>query len=209
MSVIILLWSYYNSKNINRKDQSNCFAIKSALSHYIITGLNLTFKEIKSKTKSILTELDDYCSLEGNYKCFREEIKNIKKNEFFVPYLGTLLRDFTFFEENGKYLVQGNMINFDKIEKVQNSLDNFFKYKDVVDHVKMEENEELKFFENLETQTESELETLANQLEPEFKLRLLQQKEKRYTKIDNKYFVNEFKRGSCLINNKTMKISLK
>ena len=193
----------------NRKDQSNCFAIKSALSHYIITGLNLTFKEIKSKTKSILTELDDYCSLEGNYKCFREEIKNIKKNEFFVPYLGTLLRDFTFFEENGKYLVQGNMINFDKIEKVQNSLDNFFKYKDVVDHVKMEENEELKFFENLETQTESELETLANQLEPEFKLRLLQQKEKRYTKIDNKYFVNEFKRGSCLINNKTMKISLK
>ena len=193
----------------SRKDQSNCFAIKSALSHYIITGLNLTLKEIKSKTKLILSELDDYCSLEGNYKNFREEIKNIKKNEFFVPYLGILLRDFTFFEENGKYLVQGNLINFDKIEKVQNSLDNFFKYKDAVDSVKMEENDELKFFENLETKTELELETLANQLEPEFKLKLIQQKEKRLTQIDNKYFLNEFKRGSCLLNNKTMKISLK
>ena len=194
----------------NRKDQSNCFAIKSAMSHYIITGLNLTLKEIKAKTKSILNELDGYCSLEGNYKNFREEIKNINKNEFYVPYLGLLLRDFTFFEENGKYLIQGNLINFDKIEKVQNSLDNFFKYKEAADHVKVEDNDELNFFANLETKSESELETLANQLEPEFKLRPLQQKEKRLTQIDNKYFMNEFKRGSCLLNNtKTMKISLK
>ena len=192
----------------NKRDQTNCFAIKSALSHYIITGLNLTFKEIKTKTRLILNELDDYCSLEGNYKTFREEIKNTKRKDFFVPYLGILLRDFTFFEENGKYLIQGNMINLDKIEKVQNSLDNFFKYKDS-DPPKLEDNDELKFFENLETKTELELETLANQLEPEFKLRILQQKEKRLTQIDNKYFLNEFKRGSCLLNNKTMKISLK
>ena len=192
----------------NKRDQTNCFAIKSALSHYIITGLNLTFKEIKTKTRLILNELDDYCSLEGNYKTFREEIKNTKRKDFFVPYLGILLRDFTFFEENGKYLIQGNMINLDKIEKVQNSLDNFFKYKGS-DPQKLEDNDELTFFENLETKTELELETLANQLEPEFKLRILQQKEKRLTQIDNKYFLNEFKRGSCLLNNKTMKISLK
>ena len=100
------------------------------------------------------------------------------------------------------------MINLDKIEKVQNSLDNFFKYKGS-DPQKLEDNDELTFFENLETKTELELETLANQLEPEFKLRILQQKEKRLTQIDNKYFLNEFKRGSCLLNNKTMKISLK
>ena len=113
-------------------------------------------------------------------------------------------------EENGKYLIQGNLINFEKIEKVQNSLDNFFKYKETADPIKMEEINELKFFENLETKSELELETLANQLEPEFKLRPIQQKEKRLTQIDNKYFMNDFKRGSCLLNNtKTLKISLK
>ena len=192
-----------------RKDQSNCLAIDSALNHFIITGLNLTLKEIKSNTRTIMKEINEYCNLEGNYKVFREQIKNIKRKEFFVPYLGTLLRDLTFLEENGKYLIKGNLINFEKIEKVQKSLDMFFKFKDSVDKVEMERIEDLKFFENLESKSEEELENIANQLEPEFKLREKQLKEKRLTQIDNKYFVNEFKRGSCMLSTKTMKISLK
>ena len=191
----------------NRKDQSNCLAIKSALNHYIITGLSLTLKEIKPKIKLIMNEINDYCNLEGNFKVFREEIKNIKKNEFYVPYLGILLRDLTFFEEGGKYLVQGNIINFEKIEKVQNALDSFFQYKKSINSVKFENIQELNFFENLEQKTEEELENIANQLEPEFKLRLMPQKEKRLTQIDNKYFLNNFKRFSCIINSKTMKNS--
>ena len=192
-----------------RKDQSNCLAIDSALNHFIITGLNLTLKEIKSNTKIIMKEINEYCNLEGNYKVFREQIKNIKRKEFFVPYLGTLLRDFTFLEENGKYLIKGNLINFEKIEKVQKSLDLFFKYKDSVDRVEMERIEDLKFFENLESKSEEELENIANQLEPEFKIREKQLKEKRLNQMDNKYFMNESKRGSCMLNTKTMKISLK
>ena len=192
-----------------RKDQSNCLAIDSALNHFIITGLNLTLKEIKSNTRTIMKEINEYCNLEGNYKVFREQIKNIKRKEFFVPYLGTLLRDLTFLEENGKYLIKGNLINFEKIEKVQKSLDMFFKFKDSVDKVEMERIEDLKFFENLESKSEEELENIANQLEPEFKLREKQLKEKRLTQIDNKYFVNELKRGSCMLSTKTMKISLK
>lgn len=192
-----------------RKDQSNCFAINTSLNHYIITGLNLTQKEIKSNTRIIMKEISEYCNLIGNYKVFREEIKNIKQKEFFVPYLGTLLRDFTFFEESGKYLIKGNLINFEKIENVQNSLDKFFKFKDSVDTVKMEKIEELNFFENLENKTEEELENIANQLEPEFKIRKLPLKEKRLTQIDKKYFMNELKRGSCILNANPMRISLK
>ena len=190
----------------NRKDESDCVAIKSALSHYIITGLNLTLNQIKSKTKTIMNEINDYCNLEGNYKTFRDEIKNIKKNEFYIPYLGILLRDLTFLEESGKYLVQGNMINLEKIEKVQNSLDSFFRFKDSNNLINKEYNEELKFFDNLEAKTEEELEKIANQLEPVFKLAKTQKKEKRLTQIDNKYFMNAFKRGSCLLNTKTMKL---
>ena len=187
-----------------RKDESDCFAIKSALSHYIITGLNLTLNQINSRTRKIMNEIDEYCNLEGNYKTFRDEIKNIKKKEFFVPYLGIILRDLTFFEESGKYLVQGNMINFEKIEKVQNSIDNFFKFKNSNNLINKEFNEDLNFFENLETKSEEELEKIAYQLEPVFKLAKIQKREKRLTQIDNKYFFNAFKRGSCLLNTKTL-----
>jgi hypothetical protein len=198
----VLIAQYCKSK----KDQSNCFAIKSALSHYTITGLKLTLNEIKSRNKAIMNEIDDYCNLEGNYKAFREEIKNIKKNEFFVPYLGLLLRDLTFFEESGKYLVQGNLINFEKIEKVQYAFDSFFKFKENSKLVNNDIDEELKFFDNLEGKTEAELEKIANKLEPEFKLAKIQQKEKRLTQIDKKYFLIESKRASCILNNtKTMR----
>ena len=185
----------------NRKDQSNCFAIISALNHYSINGLDLTFKEVKSKTKIILNKIKEYCNLEGNNRVFRDEIKNIKQGEFFVPYLGCLLRDLTYFEEEGKYLEKGSLINLDKIEKVQNSLDNFFKFKSAVNNVNIDNDKinELFFFENLEYNSEEELEKISNNLEPVFKLRLKQSKEKRVTKIDQKYFFNELKRASVLI----------
>ena len=185
----------------SRKDQSNCFAIISALNHYLINGLNLTFKEVKNKTKIKLNKIKEYCNLERNNKVFRDEINSIKQGEFLVPYLGCLLRDLTYFEEQGKYLEKGNLINLDKIEKVQNALDNFFKFKSSVNNVNInsEKIKELSFFENLEYKSEEELEKISNDLEPIFKLRLKQNKEKRLTKIDQKYFFNELKRGSVLI----------
>ena len=172
----------------SRKDQSNCLAINSALNHYIITGLDQTLINLKPSTKIIMKEIMDYCSLEGNYKIFREEIKNIKKDEFYLPYLGIILRDFIFFEEKGKYITQGNMVNFEKIEKVQNSIDTFFEFKNRIDKVKVELNKELVFFENLGEKNEQDLEKLANDLEPEFKLGEAKEGIKRLTDIDIKYF---------------------
>ena len=172
----------------SRKDQSNCLAINSALNHYIITGLDQTLINLKPSTKIIMKEIMDYCSLEGNYKIFREEIKNIKKDEFYLPYLGIILRDFIFFEEKGKYITQGNMVNFEKIEKVQNSIDTFFEFKNRIDKVKVELNKDLIFFENLGEKNEQDLEKLANDLEPEFKLGEAKEGIKRLTDIDIKYF---------------------
>ena len=48
------------------------------------------------------TKIRDYCTFDGNYKNFREEMHICSKNEeFFLPYLGLLLRDISFFESNG------------------------------------------------------------------------------------------------------------
>ena len=177
-----------------RKDQSDCLAINSALNHYIITGLNQTFDNIKHSTKNILKEIGEYCSLKGNYKTFRDEVKNLKEKEFYLPYLGYIMRDINFFEEKGKYMVQGNMVNFEKIENVQNTLDTFFKFQNCLDNVKVEASvKELKFFENLEVKREEELEQLADNLEPEFKLEK-QTEGKRLTLIDIHYFGKKIKK---------------
>ena len=180
----VLIANYCKS----RKDQSNCIAINSALNHYIITGLNQTLSILKQSTKIILKEIRDYCSLEGNYKIFRDEIKNIKKDEFYLPYLGIILRDFIFYEEKGKYITQGSMINFDKIENVQNSIDTFFEFKNRINNAKVELNKDLIFFENLGEKNEDDLEKLANDLEPEFKLGEAKEGIKRLTDVDIKYF---------------------
>ena len=187
---IIDQWTLIAKYCKKRKDQSNCLAIHSALNHYIITGLNLTWANVKNSTKNILKEIADYCTLEGNYKIFREEIKNLKGDEYYIPYLGTLLRDLNFFEEKGKYIERESMINFQKIEQVQNALDTFFGYKNIKDKVDIEQVKELDFFDNLEKQDEQRLDKLAQDLEPEFKLNKTQDGIKRLTNIDIKYFGN-------------------
>ena len=84
-----------------RKDHNDCFAIFTALNHYTITGLKKTRKEMKLKATSLEKKIKEYCSFEGNYKNFREEIYNcVKKEEYFLPYLGLLLRDISYYEAN-------------------------------------------------------------------------------------------------------------
>ena len=174
-----------------RKDHNDCVAIYSALKNYIITGLKLTMKELKTKTKNLIKEVSEFCSFEGNYKNLRIDMINcLDCNEFYVPYLGMLLRDISFYEANYEYLINGNLINIEKIEKVQNTIDKFFEFKNIPDiyNKNNEYPQELGFFNNLEILKEDDLDILANKLEPKFILKDIQQKKKRLTNIDKKYF---------------------
>ena len=174
-----------------QKDYNDCIAINSALNSYIITGLSLTNKELKYRTNTLIKNIGTFCSCNGNYKYIREEINNlINKNDYFYPYLGMMLRDITFLEETSKYLVDGEFINFKKIENVQNVLENNFRFKNH-ENKKEDKNEfiqELKFFEDLEMNTEENLESIANQIEPKFMFNEGKKEFKRTTNIDEKYF---------------------
>ena len=181
-----------------RKDHNDCFAIYSALQHYIISGLKLTKKEMKSKAKTLKSQIKEYCSIEGNYKNFREEMnKCAKNNEFYLPYLGILLRDISFFEANYDYIIDRNLINVEKIEKIQVVIDEFFAFKNVNNDNKIEGNlnlsEELNFFQQLDMIKEDDLEILANKLEPKFILSDFPQKCKRITNMDIKYYMKKDK----------------
>jgi hypothetical protein len=168
------------------KDFNDLIAIFSAFNHYIITGLKLTLKEVKTKTNTILNKLKSFCTVEGNYKKIREDMDNCDKTgEIFIPYLGMLLRDLNFFEEKSKYINEKGEINFDKIERISGMFELYFKFKNRIDDIN--KIQELEFFNDLEDITEEQLEEIGNNIEPQFKYEITNKK-KRRTNIDKKYF---------------------
>ena len=191
---IIERWANIADYCRKRNDYNDLFAINSVFKNFIIVGLDLTWKEIGSKTRKLIREIDNFCSFEGNYKNVREDMKLLNKNEFYTPYLGLLLKDLNFYEENLKYL-NGNLINFEKINRVQNSIDDFFRFQKNTDKKTVILNDDLNFFDNLENQKESYLENIANKLEPKFTLYNNPKKVKRYTYIDKKYFKGHSGKG--------------
>ena len=169
------------------KNYNDCLAIYSALNNYIITGLNKTLKEIKPKIKSIFEQISKFCSVEDNYRNIRNDMLKCEKNgENFVPYLGMLLRDINFIEESSKYINENGFINIEKIERINNLLENYFKYKNEKKKNNKKIPDELNFFNELEEIKEEELEKTANNIEPKFKFE--KQNIKRLTNIDKKFF---------------------
>ena len=173
-----------------RKDYNDCIAINSALNNYIITGLNKTLNELNRETKEIMKSLGKFCRYQGNYKMLREDMANLPYNSFYIPYLGMILKDIAFFEENSKYIINDVLINFEKLENVQLAVSQFFNFQNGKDPINSIIPDELWFFENLEDLKESDLDELANKLEPEFKLYANKKKEKRKTNIDKMYFTD-------------------
>ncbi len=173
-----------------RKDYNDCVAINSALNNYIITGLKKTNNELNKEKKDLLKQISRFCRYQGNYKKLREDMKNLGPTDFYVPYLGMILKDIAFYEENSKYLVNDVLINFEKLENVQMAVSEFFNFKNTIDKENPSIPEELNFFEKLEDLKESDMEQLANNLEPEFKLYSNKKREKRQTNIDKKYFAD-------------------
>ena len=177
----------------SNKNYNDCIAIFSALNNYIITGLNLTLKEIKYKTKGIFEQIKIFCSVEGNYKNIRNDMNLCEqRGENFIPYLGMLLRDINFLEESNKYINERGCVNMDKIEKINSLLEKYFKYKKD-DKKKPDDNKkvikELSFFQDLEILSEEELENIASNVEPEYKFD--KNEVKRLTNIDKKYFAEK------------------
>ena len=78
--------------------------------------LNLTLKEIKSKTKSLFETISRFCTVEDNYRNIRNDMVLCEQDgDSFIPYLGMLLRDINFMEESFKYINEKGFINIEKI----------------------------------------------------------------------------------------------
>ena len=189
-----------------RKDYNDCVAINSALNNYIITGLDKSLNEIGKDKKELMKTIRTFCRYQGNYKKLREDMAKLDYNDFYIPYLGMILKDIAFFEENSKYLINDVLINFEKLENVQLAMSSFFNFQNAKDKLNPIIPEELGFFDNLEELKETELEEIANKLEPEFKLGAYKKREKRLTNIDKAYFMDaNVKRPNMKDNKKIIK----
>ena len=192
------------------KNYNDCIAIYSALNNYIITGLKLTFKEIKSKTKTIFEQISNFCSCEANYKKIRDDMILCEKNGMiFIPYLGMLLRDINFYEESSKYINETGCINIEKIENINAIMEKYFRYK--ILEKKQSNFKKIKildFFENLEDIQEEDLELLAAQIEPKNIRSSINIKMP--TSIDQKYFEQylEKKNNNDFLYNRNQRFSL-
>ena len=189
-----------------RRDYNDLVAINLALNNYIITGLNKTMKEINKDKKELMKTLNKFCRYQGNYKKLREDMNKLEYNDPYIPYLGMLLKDIAFFEENSKYIINGVLINLEKLQNVQLAVSQFFNFQNAKEKLNPIIPEELNFFDKLEDLKESDLEDLANKLEPEFKLGPNKKREKRKTNIDEAYFMDaNVKRPNMKDSKKLMK----
>jgi hypothetical protein len=185
---VIEKWSDVAEYCMIENDFNDCIAINSAFNHFIIKRLGLTNKELSSKAKNTKNEIFKFCNLEGNFKNVREKMAKLNNDKKrFYPYLGIVLKDISFNEEGSKYL-DGQNINLEKIEIINEIIEKNFKFK-------LYDNsnsifKELNFFDNLEDNTEEYLERISNNIEPKFLLQSQKDIIKRATKIDEKYFTN-------------------
>ena len=164
---------------------NDSISIQLALSGYIISSLKETWKEVNENSKIILNELVNLFSPINNFQKLRKEIKLCKKKPY-IPFLGLLLKDIAAYDEKFKYISKDNLINFLKIELIENLLETFFIYKDY--QYIIIEKEEFSFFDKLKTKSINYLEQLANKIEPNFLLNEDNKTEKRKTLMDIQYF---------------------
>ena len=200
---VIEQWAEVAEYCKSQRDYNDCFAINTAFNSYIITGLKKTIKEIKDE--KIFKKITKFCKCNCNYKEVREEIKKLNQDEYFFPFLGMILRDINFFEESSKYLIEGKLINFEKIENINYILETNFGFKKKKRKVLYFHKKELQFLEYLEEYSEEYLEALAKEIEPKFIRNNGKKHFKQKTTIDETFFKDKNKGHKRL----TMSMKLK
>ena len=175
----------YKCKQIHNYNDS--FAIKQAISHYIIQKLKQSWKYVSKNAKRLHNELNVLYSFNNNFMNLRNEIKQCKGVPY-IPYLGMLLRDINYYESKFNYLENEMLINCEKLIIVQDVVDAFYKFEEYAyDYVN---NNTLAFFSCLLPIKEKDLEQLSNMIEPIFTLHNgnVNHNDKRLTLIDEMFF---------------------
>ena len=158
--------------------------INTCFVNYTLNILKLTFKKLSNKYKTIIKQMNDFCSSKECYLNIRKLIYNSKGIPY-IPYLGIILKEIINIEEM-KYIVGENNINFSKMVKLYNVINKFNEFKKT--KFSFAKSKELDILRNLKPKTENELEELARQIEPKLKIFADRGNKKRLTNTDKYYY---------------------
>ena len=158
--------------------------INTCFVNLTLNKLKLTFKKLSNKYKTIIKEMNSFCSSKNCYINIRKLIFN-NKGIPYIPYLGIILKEIVNIEEM-KYIVDENNINFDKVVKLYNVLNRFNEFKK--SKFTSEKSKELDILVNLNPKTEDELDQMVGQIEPKLKIFAIKGNKKRITNTDKFYY---------------------
>jgi hypothetical protein len=91
------------------RDFETVFTVQIALSMNSISRLSDTWRNLDSKARQQWHVINKFASYEGNYKTYRQKLKNIFRSGKYpniMPYMGIYLRDLAGLEEGS--------VNFEK-----------------------------------------------------------------------------------------------
>ncbi|MCQ2821210.1 MAG: RasGEF domain-containing protein, partial [archaeon] len=106
------------------KNYNDCFNVITALNHFSIKRLKMTWGKISQESLEKFKEITLLCAIDKNWftlrKCYQEFIdqKENERTSPCIPYFGYFSRDLAFIEEGPKYLNEHSMLNIDKLLKV-------------------------------------------------------------------------------------------
>ena len=158
--------------------------INTCFVNYTLNKLKLTLKKLSSKYKTIIKEMNSFCSSKECYLNIRKSIFNCKGIPY-IPYQGILLKEIINIEED-KYIINENNINFSKIVKLYNAINRFNEFKK--SKFSFEKSKQLDILMELKPKTENELEEMIPQIEPKLKIFAPRGNKKRLTNTDKYYY---------------------
>lgn len=107
---------------------NDCINIINGLNNYIILNLNLTWKLVSQKERTILNDLYNLSNFTRNYSFLRKTLEK-SKGKPTIPYLLLFLKDLAFLEEGSQYIKDDFLVNIDKIRQCGEIIDSFLSFR--------------------------------------------------------------------------------
>ena len=93
-------------------------AVVAALQCAPIQRLKATFAELAAEDLQQIKEIEIIMSYEGNYKNYREILRNLSDKIPVVIHIGVFLKDLTFVEDGNSTFFDSNKVNFTKLTMI-------------------------------------------------------------------------------------------
>lgn len=185
-SRVIERWIGVGMKCKEMNNFNDTIIISTAFNNFIVKRLQNTWRKVSTKAINEIEELKKFCTCQGSYISLRNSISQcIEQKKPYVPYLGLLLKEISYYEENMPSIKDDTLINFGKIQKVLKAIKNFFYFSNLPYNYRPLKN--LNILNHLNPKTEDELEKMGVGLEPKFTL-FSSSRDKHTTNTEESYY---------------------